>query len=77
MHQFIVAIIFEGLIFKFFKLLGYTFHWLILTLSLYSKEEKYKIIKEDKSYHGWIGFIVMILLIVLYFYLNNKKIPDG
>lgn len=72
MLEFIVTVIFEGLILKLYKSLGYSFHWLILTLSLYSKEEKDKIIEEDKSYHVWIGFILMILLIGLYFYLKNK-----
>ena len=70
-----VSIIFEGLILKFFKALGYGFHWLILTLSFYSKEEKYTIIKEDQSYHGWIGFIVLIMVIGLksYYYLKKNK----
>ncbi|RLZ11521.1 hypothetical protein [Faecalibacter macacae] len=72
MLEFKVTVIFEGLILKLYKALGYSFHWLILTLSFYSKEEKDKIIEEDKSYHVWIGFILMILLIGLYFYLKNK-----
>ena len=70
MIEFIVTIIFEGLILKILKALGYGFHWLILTLSFYSKEEKFIILKEDKSYHVWIGLIVLIILIgiVSYYY---------
>lgn len=73
MLEFIVTVIFEGLILKLYKALGYSFHWLILTLSLYSKEEKDKIIEEDKSYHVWIGFILILILIGSIIYLYYLK----
>jgi len=72
MIEFLITIIFEGLILKVLKALGYGFHWLILTFSFYSKEEKNKIIDEDQSYHIWIGLFMMILLIGLYVYFNHK-----
>lgn len=70
MLEILINIIFEGLILKILKTLGYGFHWLILTLSFNSKDEKFIILKEDKLYHGWIGFIVLIILIgiVSYYY---------
>ena len=70
--EIVVTIIFEGLILKFFKALGYGFHWLILTLSFYSKEEKYTIIKEDQSYHLAMGLIFFVVILALYLYYGDS-----
>lgn len=67
--ELVINVIFEGLILKFFKALGYGFHWILLTLSFYSKDQKYRIIKEDQKYHLAIGFIVFIVALALIIFL--------
>ena len=66
----IITIFFKTIVYKLFKILGYSSQW--ITLLFKSKSDRDFILKEDRQYHQYIGFFIFFLSVGLIIYLIKK-----